>query len=96
MWSEIREPLAALLAQFPPEVITELRATAQRLSRPEAERLKLVSYRLCPGVYERDDWREFDALPASARAEVEVGLGLSVLDTIDGINTFLALCELKD
>jgi hypothetical protein len=44
--------------------------------------------RLCKGCTGRSS--------CIARAEVEVGLGLSVLDTIDGINTFLALCELKD
>jgi hypothetical protein len=93
MRDTLREPLAELLREYPQEVIDELRTATARLNDAERERLKTQAYRCCPGLWERDDWSEFDALPADLKAEVETGIRLTVLETIDHINVFLGLCN---
>jgi hypothetical protein len=93
MRDTLREPLAELLREYPQEVIDELRTATARLNDAERERLKTQAYRCCPGLWERDDWSEFDALPASLKAEVETGIGLTVLETIDHISQLMGLYD---
>jgi hypothetical protein len=92
----MNKALAELLREFPPGVIEELRVTSARLKPSERERLQTQAYRRCPNLWAKDDWSEFDALPAEVRAKVETGIGLTVLETIDNINQFLGMCKRGD
>jgi hypothetical protein len=96
MNNEMREPLTQLLSEFSPEAVNELRAKSAHLSAAERQRLISVAHHHCPNLWIRDEWSEFDALPPELKAEVEAGISLTVLETIDDINYFLGMCKRGD